>query len=106
MGQHDTWERILNSLHAAAFDEAHWEPTSALIDDVCGSQGSLLALGHPDASGGVLFARLCYRGERHQEWERKYYRRYQLVDEHLPRLTYRVSNLAVQGVPSICVQKK
>ena len=86
MGQHDTFERILKSLHAAAFDEAHWEPTSALIDDVCGSKGSLLVLGHPGAREGMLFARLCYRGERHQEWEHQYCRRYQPVDEHLPRL--------------------
>ena len=84
--QHDAYERILQSLHAAALDETHWEPTSALIDEACGSKGNLLVLGHPRETSGVLFARLCYRGQRHQEWERDYYRRYEPVDEHLPRL--------------------
>ena len=86
-GRHDAYERMLQSLHAAALDETRWEPTSALIDEACGSRGNLLVLGHPRESAGILFARLCYHGQRHQEWEYEYNRRYEPGDEHLPRLT-------------------
>ena len=87
MDQHDTHKHILESLHAAALGKAQWEETSALIDEACGSVGNLLVLGHPRETSGILFARLCYRGQRHKRWEREYSRRFLPVDEHLTRMT-------------------
>ena len=86
MHLHDAYMRILRSLHEAALGSSGWEAISGQIDEVCGSKGNLLVLGHPREIAGVLFARLCYGGRRHEEWEQEYYRRYQPQDEHLPRL--------------------
>ena len=36
------FDQILASLHEAMLDEAHWLPTSALIDEALGSKGNHL----------------------------------------------------------------
>ena len=45
MSQQDAFNRILASLHEAAFDDAQWPVTSALIDEACGMRGSALVVG-------------------------------------------------------------
>ena len=87
MSQKDPFERIVASLHEAMLDEANWLGTSALIDEALGAKGNLLVVGDDSSRRqGALFARFCYRGEHHNEWEREYYCLYYPVDEHLPRL--------------------
>ena len=86
MHQQDAYERILASLHAATLDDTHWNETSALIDEACGSRGNLVVFGDGSLRRtGVLFARFCYRGQRHEEGEREYFRLCYPIDEHLPR---------------------
>ena len=59
---------------AAAFDDAAWPAASGLTDDFCGFKGNMLAAGygHELRAADVMFARLCYRGQHHPEWERGY----------------------------------
>ena len=87
MSERDAFERILASLHEAMLDDARWIAASGLIDEACRTEGNLLVVGDDSSRiDGVLFANFCYRGQRHQELEREYYRVYYPVDEHLPRL--------------------
>lgn len=88
MSQHDQFERVLDSLHEAMLDDAHWPSTSALIDEACRSKGNMLVFG----DGGVrddlqvFFARFCFRGQRCVEGEREYFDVYHPLDERVPRL--------------------
>ena len=87
MSQQDLFDRVLASLHEAMLDDAHWPATAALIDAACGIKGSELLVGEglgDDAK--VLFARLYYRGQRHEELEREYLDIYYPRDERVPRL--------------------
>ena len=82
------FDQILASLHEAMLDEAHWLPTSALIDEALGSKGNHLVFSEPPWNDDidVLFMRFCYRGEHHRELERRYFETYYPVDDHLPGL--------------------
>ena len=88
MSRHDRFERLLASLHDAMLDEAHWPIASARIDEACGSKGNILI----SSEGGlgnhaeVFFARVCYRGQRHEQYENEYFRVYHHRDERGPRL--------------------
>ena len=88
MSGHDLFERLLASLHEAMLDEAHWPIASARIDEACGSKGNILI----SSEGGlgnhaeVFFARVCYRGQRHEQYENEYFRVYHHRDERGPRL--------------------
>ncbi len=86
MSRQDAFERILQSLHAAAFADARWTAASGLIDEAIGAHGSLLAYGDGATRDDVFFARICARGERHRELERAYYGAYYPIDERLPRI--------------------
>ena len=86
MSDQDAFERIIASLHEAMFDDARWARAAALIDEACRTKGNLIGVG--DDSGkvdGILFATLCFRGQRHREWEREYIRDFLPTDEHMPR---------------------
>ena len=80
------YERVLASLHDAAFDDAHWPHASALIDELQGSKGNTLFSGYggDDDALTTFFFRICYRGQRHPEWERKYSEVYHPIDERVP----------------------
>ena len=87
MSPQEAFERVVASLHEAAFDDKLWDRTSALIDEACRSMGNQVVV--RDGSSeltGVLFARFCLRGQRHREAELEYYQRYFATDEHVPRL--------------------
>ena len=86
MSDQDALERIIASLHEAMFDDARWGRAARLIDEACRTKGNLIGVG--DDSGkvdGILFATLCFRGQRHREWEREYIRDFLPTDEHMPR---------------------
>ena len=84
----DLFGRILDSLHACAFDDSRWDAASGLVDAFCGTRGNHLVFGDGAASGDVdiFFARFCYRGERRADLEREYFGRWHGVDERLPRI--------------------
>ena len=84
------FERILGSLHAGVLDDTRWPGTSALIDEFCGAKGNFLIFGDGAAQDDVdiLFARFCYRGQRHAELERQYFEVYHAVDERLARIRH------------------
>ena len=86
MSDQDKFERILVSLHDAMLDETLWPATSALIDAACGTVGNALMIreGSQDDSR-VLFVGSYYRGERREEWERKYLEIYHPINEGVPR---------------------
>ena len=82
------FERLLDALHACAFDDSRWDAASGLVDAFCGTKGNHLVFGDGAAPGGVdiFFARFCYRGERRADLEREYFGEWHGVDERLPRI--------------------
>ena len=86
MNRQESFDRILQSLHAAAFGDARWPAASALIDESIGVNGTFLVVADGATRNDVLFAQLCSRGERHRDLEREYYRVYYPIDERLPRI--------------------
>ena len=88
MSRDDPFARVLDALHAAAFDDTAWPAASGLIDVLCGSQGSFLVTGDGTPADGVdLFhARLCHRGRFRPDWQREYFEVFHPLDERVPRL--------------------
>ena len=86
MGDQDTFERILASLHDAMLDDTHWPATSALIDEACGATGNVLLVGEgPIDDCRDIFVGIYCRGQRREEWERAYMKDYYPIDELVPR---------------------
>ena len=87
MSRRDAFDEVLTALHAAAFDDARWPQASALIDEACRIKGNMLIYGSGTSQDDVVIylARLCYRGERNEELERKYFEEYYAQDERVPR---------------------
>ena len=103
MSRRDSFDRILQSLHAAAFADARWPAASGLIDESIGAHGNFLVVADGATQNDVLFAQLCSRGERYRELEREYYGVYYPIDERLPRIrTLPDSRLA--PVPSLSTE--
>lgn len=90
MSLRDQFEHILASLHETVLDDARWPATSALIDELCGSKGNLLVSGDGVARDDIdiFFARFCYRGQLHAEWQREYFEVFHALDERIPRLRH------------------
>lgn len=87
MSQHDTFHRVLMSLHGAMLDDAQWPATSALIDEACGTVGNaLLIAANPARDAPLLFAAGYYRGDRRLDLERDYLDNYHPWDERVARL--------------------
>ena len=87
MRRRDAFDGVLAALHEATLDDARWPEASRLIDEVCGIKGNMLVYGsgasHDDVA--IYLARLYYRGERNEEFERKYFEEYYAQDERVPR---------------------
>ena len=87
MNPSDAFDRVVASLHDAAFDDAEWPATSALIDEACGMIGNGLMVGEGfDDAVRIFFARFYFRGQRRQDLEHEYFTVYHPVDERLPRV--------------------
>ena len=88
MNQQDRFHGVLASLREAAFDDARWGAASVVIDELCGLKGNKLVLcsWYPEQEAHVLLARFFQRGQRRQDWERKYYRVYHAGDERVARI--------------------
>ena len=102
MSQQDSMDRILASLHEAMHDDAHWLPTSALIDDACRAKGNMLTFAEGRTQGDVeiFFARFCLRGERREKLARGYFEHYFPRDERVPRLR-RLPDSQVAYIPDM-----
>ena len=87
MSSLDAFLHILESLHEAMLDDAHWPAAAVLIDEACGIGGSALVVGEGFGDDvRVHFARYLYRGERRPDLEREYFEVYHPHDEAMPRL--------------------
>ena len=106
MSSLDAFLDILESLHEAMLDDAHWPATAALIDEACGIGGSALVIGEGFGDDvRVHFARYLYRGERRQDLEREYFEVYHPHDEAMPRLRELPDGLLVH-VPDLYTDKE
>ncbi|MCY4488964.1 MAG: LuxR C-terminal-related transcriptional regulator [Deltaproteobacteria bacterium] len=87
MINHETFERILSSMHEAALDDRRWSAASALIDDALGVHGHCLAVVDFSCPENlqVYLAEFCYRGRQDHELEREYVQVYMPIDERVPR---------------------
>ena len=98
MSERPTFDRILASLNDAMLDDACWPATSALIDEVCRTQGNCLTFAkgrYPDAD--IYLVRFYYRGERDEALERWYFDGYYPRDERVPRLIRLPDSLLVHA---------
>ena len=88
MSQRDAFDGVLASLHEAVFDDARWPAASALIEEACRIKGNMLVYGAGSSHDNVVIylARFCFRGQRNEELERKYFEEYYARDERVPRL--------------------
>ena len=88
MGERDTFDRILGSLHEAALDEARFPAASALIDEALRAKGNTLVFGAGRTGEAVqiFYAGFFYGGQRNRELERRYFEVYYPRDERIPRL--------------------
>ena len=93
----DLCDRIVRSLHAAAFDADGWPAAAALIEAACGVKGSALAFGagHSPQDLEIYFAQFCLRGQRREDLERLYFNDYWSRDERLPRMSKLPDSLLV-----------
>lgn len=89
MSHHDKYGDVLLSIHEAALDDSLWPAASARIDEACGMLGSSLVVGRgfSQEDGQIFLSRICYRGERFEEWEEWYFSNYYPRDERVPRAT-------------------
>ncbi|MDE0004808.1 MAG: helix-turn-helix transcriptional regulator [Rhodospirillaceae bacterium] len=87
MSRHEAFDAVLAALHEATFDDSRWPAVAGLIDETCRIKGNMFVCGSDVPGGDVVIhlARLCYRGERHEEFERLYFREYYPQDERVPR---------------------
>ena len=87
MNQRDAFNGVLTSLNDAMLNDALWPSTSALIDEACGSRANGLYVADGAAEDAkVVFAKMYYRGQCHDEIVRDYLQFYHPRDERLPRL--------------------
>jgi DNA-binding CsgD family transcriptional regulator len=89
VSHHDKFGEVLLSLHEAALDDALWPAASGRIDEACGMLGNSLVVGkgHSQEDGQIFFARICFHGQRVEEWEQSYFDNYYPQDERVPRVT-------------------
>ena len=88
MDQHGLYDRILGSLHRAAFDATAWTATAGLVEVACSVKGSAFVFAGGQSPQGVKvdFARFCFRGQRREDFEQIYLHDYWPRDERIPRL--------------------
>ena len=88
MSERDAFERVVDGLNEAMFDDARWAETSALIDEVFRAKGNLLVFAneHPKGDIEIFFAKCYFRGIDRSAWVQEYFRDYYAEDEHPPRL--------------------
>ena len=88
MAEQNPLPSAIEALHQAAFDDTYWSQASRLIDESCGSKGNFLVIGDNSADDTVqiTLARFFYRGERHDDWEQRYFKSLYKIDERIPRL--------------------
>ena len=90
MNPSDAFHRILESLHEAALDDAHWPTAAALIEEACGCVGNMLVVGERFGDEvRVTFSRYLARGEPRQDLMRNYFEVYASRDEMPLRLLRR-----------------
>ena len=100
MNQRDAFNGVLASLHEAVFDDACWPAASALIDEACRIKGNMQVHGAGSSHDDVVIyrARLCYRGQRNEEFERRYFEEYHARDERVPRIRALPDSRLVHGL--------
>ena len=89
MSEANEFDRILDALHRATFDDALWPAASALIDQACGSKGNCIAFGYDGATrtdSRIMIADLSYHGQRAEELLQEYLQDFYYLDERIPRL--------------------
>ena len=88
MSERDPFERVVDGLNEAVFDDARWAQTSALIDEAFRAKGNVLVFAneHPKGDIDVFFAKCHFRGTDRSAWVQEYFRDYYADDEHPPRL--------------------
>ncbi|MYB20793.1 MAG: hypothetical protein F4Y16_17710 [Holophagales bacterium] len=90
MSAPDGFGRVLAALHQAALDDTQWLAAAALIEEVCGTSGNVLAVS--EGTGDDLrihFYQHYYRGEPREDLTRLYLDVYFLRDEAPPRIIER-----------------
>ena len=86
MNPDDAFERCLESLYAAALDDARWPAATGRIEEALDAAGNALSVvegGDDDVR--IHFARFLRRGDSYQDLMREYFTVYHPLDEAMPR---------------------
>ena len=80
-------------------DGAHWPRTSALIEEACGTKGSVLLVGEgPEEDVRAHVVGFYYGGERREKLEREYLETYHSMDEAVARFRQQPYGRLVRSV--------
>ena len=87
MSRQNQFDRILGTLHEAALGDVEWAVPASLINEVVGTNGNSLAIGHGTLPPEVelSFAQACYR-RRRRDYEERYFKHFFHRDEAVPRI--------------------
>ena len=88
MDSRHSFDRVLEALHRAALDDAHWPVAAALIEEASGAVSTSLTVGEGRLGdeARIHFTGIYRRGERRPDLERQYFDVYDAQDERVPSL--------------------
>lgn len=88
MNLQDAFERILEHLHAAAFDDSHCAEVARLVSEASQTKGLALVSGQGrfQTEIDIFFIKIHCEGQRREDREREYLTDYWLHDESIPRI--------------------
>ena len=87
MNRQDDFHRMVVSLHEATFNDAVWSEAAALIEETCGIVGHQLVVGEGFGKDVQIYMNRFYnRGQRREDFERRYFGDYHAADERVPRV--------------------
>ena len=88
MSLEDLYERSVASLHKAALHDTPWLSAASVVNEAIGTRGHGLGVGNGSSprDGEIAFLRLCFGGQRREDWERSYVSDYLSRDVRIPRV--------------------
>ncbi|MYC11177.1 MAG: hypothetical protein F4X59_13745, partial [Holophagales bacterium] len=100
------FDRVVAALHRAALDDSHWPAAASVIEEACGTMGTVLTVS--EGSGDDLrihFYRHFLRGESREDLTRLYLEVYYAQDEAAPRVLERPAGQLIH-VPDLFTEKE
>ena len=87
MTSRDPFDRALGLLQAAALGDIDWTVPACKLNEIVGTRGNSLVLGHGQSSADahISFARSCYGDEGRTDYDERYFADFFHLDERVDR---------------------